>query len=162
MENLPTLNLPTFAARLRQSTSGAMQIFDSQRHRFVRLSPEEWVRQHFVNFLITSSASYPAGCIGNEIEIRVGTTAKRCDSIVFDPAGRPLAIVEYKATTVELTQKVFDQIARYNIALHVDHLLVSNGLRHYCCRLNHQRTAFEFLDHIPSYTELLQWRQAHP
>jgi hypothetical protein len=153
----PQLNLPSYAPRLRPSETGGWQIFDSQRRRYVRLTPEEWVRQHFVHFLIASPTAYPAGAIGNEIEIRVGTTAKRCDSIVFDPKGRPLAIVEYKATTVELTQKVFDQIARYNVALHVNHLLVSNGLRHYCCRLNRERTAFEFLDHIPTYSELLQW-----
>ncbi len=155
--SLPTLNLPAFGPRLRPTSAGGLQIYDSQRRRYVRLTPEEWVRQHFVHFLIASEAGYPSGCIGNEIEIRVGTTAKRCDSIVFDPEGRALAIVEYKAPTVALTQRVFDQIARYNMALQVDHLLVSNGLRHYCCRLNRERTAFEFLDHIPTYSELLQW-----
>lgn len=159
MENLPQLNLPPFEARLRPAADGSLQIYDAQRRRYVRLTPEEWVRQHFVNYLITSEAAYPAGCIGNEIEIRVGRVAKRCDSIVFGPEGRALAIVEYKAPTVTLTQKVFDQIGRYNLALHVDHLLVSNGLHHYCCRLNRERTAFEFLNHIPSYSELLQWEQ---
>lgn len=148
-----TLNLPPFHCKVRTSAEGLEEIYDSQRKKYVRLTPEEWVRQHFVNYLITC-CSFPQGLIGNEVAIKVGLTEKRCDTVVFDSYGKPKVIVEYKSTTVRLTQKVFDQIARYNLTLQVEYLIVSNGLQTYCCRLNPESGRFEFLQTIPKYSDL--------
>ncbi len=149
------LNLPPYDCRTRLSPKTELEeIWDTQRKRWVRLTPEEWVRQHFVHFLITQQG-FPAGCIGNEIAIKVGLLEKRCDSVVFGKEGQPILIVEYKAPTVPITQKVFDQISRYNITLNVDWLIVSNGLQHYCCHLNRSAQRFEFLQELPRYEQLL-------
>lgn len=149
----PTLNLPAFECRIRTSADGLEEIFDTQRGKYVRLTPEEWVRQHFVNFLITV-CGFPKGRIGNEIPIKVGLTEKRCDSVVFNKYGEASVICEYKASTVALTRKVFDQIARYNLTLQVEYLIVSNGLTTYCCRLNRDLGRFEFVSQIPQYSDL--------
>lgn len=148
-----TLNLPAFAYRVRSLSNGQEEIFDSQRNKYVRLTPEEWVRQHFVNYLV-NYCGFPKGRIGNEVPIKVGLTEKRCDSVVFDEMGKPKVIVEYKASSVALTRKVFDQIARYNLTLKVDYLIVSNGLTTYCCRMNRTLGRFEFLESIPNYPDL--------
>ena len=148
------LNLPAFDVRLRISPKTQLEeIWDTQRKRWVRLTPEEWVRQHFVHFLI-SEQGFPSGCIGNEMSIKVGQLEKRCDSVIFGKDGKPLMIVEYKAPTVAITQKVFNQISRYNITLQVDWLIVSNGLQHYCCRLNREQNRFVFLPQLPRFEEL--------
>ncbi len=153
MENL---NLPSYPFRTRRNPTNSLQeIWDTQRRRWVKLTPEEWVRQHFVHFLI-DYLKYPSGRIGNEIAIKVGKLERRCDSVVFGDSVEPLMIVEYKAATVTLTQEVFDQISRYNIALQVDWLIVSNGLQHYCCHLNREANRWEFLQGIPSYQDLTQ------
>lgn len=150
-----TLNLPTYEYRTRSSQNQVEEIWDTQRKRWVRLTPEEWVRQHFVHFLI-ANLDFPAGCIGNEVSINVGQLSKRCDSVVFGKNGQPLMIIEYKAPTVAITQKVFDQISRYNITLQVEWLIVSNGLQHYCCHFIKEKNQFEFLPELPSYSALLQ------
>lgn len=148
------LNLPAFDCRTRISPKTQVEeIWDTQRKRWVRLTPEEWVRQHFVHFLITSQG-FPAGCICNEMSIKVGQIEKRCDSVVFDNQARPLMIIEYKAPTVAITQKVFDQISRYNITLQVEWLIVSNGLHHYCCHYLKEKNQFEFLQQLPLYSQL--------
>lgn len=148
------LNLPQFDCRLRLSpTTRLDEIWDTQRRKWVRLTPEEWVRQNFVHFLINQKG-YPAGRIGNEVSIKVGQLERRCDSVVFGREGEPVMIVEYKAPSVQITQKVFDQIARYNIALQVDWLIVSNGMQHYCCHLLRDQHKFEFVSEIPKSEEL--------
>ena len=157
---MDTLNLPSYEVRTRLNPKTSLQeIWDTQRRRWVKLTPEEWVRQHFVHFLV-EYLHYPSGRIGNEIAIKVGKLERRCDSVVFGDSGEPLLIVEYKAPTVTLSQEAFNQIGRYNIALQVDWLLVSNGLQHYCCHLNREAGRWEFLQGIPSYPELSQ--QQHP
>lgn len=149
------LNLPSYECRQRLSpTSHLEEIWDTQRKKWVRLTPEEWVRQHFIHFLI-EHYNYPAGRIGNEIPIKVGQLEKRCDSVVFGNQGEPLMIIEYKAPSVQITQKVFDQIARYNITLQVDWLIVSNGLQHYCCHLLRNENRIEFLKGVPQYEDML-------
>lgn len=152
--NRVKLNLPECELRVRMNTeNGFEEIFCPQRHKWVKLTPEEWVRQNFVDFLI-SQKHFPRGRVANELPITVGKMQKRCDSVVFDAEGKPLVICEYKATSVALTQKVFDQIVRYNFALRVKYLIVSNGLQHYCCRLNQEKNQFEFLREIPEFQEL--------
>lgn len=150
------LNLPQFEFRRRQNIDlGFEEIWDAQRRRWVKLTPEEWVRQNFVRFLI-DVVHYPAGRIGNEIPIRVGQLEKRCDTVVFGDDAKALMIVEYKATNVTITQQVFDQICRYNLTLKVDWLVVSNGLQHYICHFNRSAQQWEFLREIPAYQVLTQ------
>ncbi len=149
---METLNLPKADLRLC-TTGGRTMVLDPLRRKYVALTPEEWVRQHFIHFLITHKG-YPAGLIANEMTITVGTTRKRCDSVVFGRQAQPLMIVEYKAPHIALTQKVFDQISRYNMRLHVDWLIVSNGLQHYCLRMDYTHRTYHFMPDIPAYIEL--------
>jgi hypothetical protein len=111
------------------------------------------VRQHFVHWLIEHKG-YPKGLLGNEIELRLGEKKVRCDSILYDAQTKPRMIIEYKAPTVALNQKVFDQIATYNLLLHVDYLTVSNGLQHYCCRMDYEKMSYVFLQDIPDYEKI--------
>lgn len=124
------LNLPPAELRLRHSGRGD-EVFDPLRGKWLLLTPEEWVRQHFTSFL-RSSLGYPAGLMANEIAVSLNGTSKRCDTVVHDREGRPLMIVEYKAPHIPITQEVFNQIARYSLVLRVRYLTVSNGLHHYC------------------------------
>ncbi|MDR2809916.1 MAG: type I restriction enzyme HsdR N-terminal domain-containing protein [Tannerellaceae bacterium] len=149
---MQTLNLPGFDAKVTEK-EGKRMIFDPLRRKYVALTPEEWVRQHFVNYLIAEKR-YPAGLLGNEITLRLNATTKRCDTIVYNRFLVPLMIVEYKSTDVPITRAVFDQICRYNISLKVRFLTVSNGLRHFCCRIDYITPTYTFLDDIPSYDEL--------
>lgn len=147
-----TLNLPQFDIKIKQENQ-KNYVFDTLRKKYVSLTPEEWVRQHFVNFLIHYK-HYPAGLLGNEIQIQLNGTKKRCDTVLLDRQMRPRMIVEYKAPQVPITQEVFNQISRYNIVLNVDYLIVSNGLQHYCCKIDYSNHSFTFLPDIPDY-ELL-------
>ena len=122
------------------------------------LTPEEWVRQHFVRFLI-SARSYPPTRIANEVSINVNTTSKRCDTVVYDNFLNPLVIIEYKAPEVAISNEVFNQIARYNSALRVPYLMVSNGLKHYCCRIDYETMECQFLNDIPYYTDIVRSKE---
>lgn len=146
------LNLPPFNINVKK-TDGKLSVLDPLRHRFVALTPEEWVRQHFVNFLLTEKG-YPSALMANEIQIDLNNQKRRCDSVVYGRNLEPLVIVEYKAPEVNITQAVFDQIARYNIVLKVKYLIVSNGLNHFCCKMNYEDQSFVYLPEIPSYIDL--------
>lgn len=128
-------------------------MFDILRRRYVALTPEEWVRQHFVHFLIQHKG-YPTALLGNEIPLKVGLMQKRCDSVLYGRDTNPVMILEYKAPSVNITQKVFDQICRYNITLRVPYLVVSNGIQHYCCHVDYEKGTYSFLPDIPSYEDL--------
>lgn len=145
------LNLPTAGCNVK-TINGRKYIFDPFRKKFVSLTPEEWVRQHFVAYLLTRG--YPAGLIGNEVSLLLNNRKFRCDTVVYDKQGEPLVIAEYKAPSVELTRSVFEQAANYNIALRVKYLIISNGLSHHCCRVNYDAMQFEFLHEIPTYAML--------
>jgi len=147
-----SLNLPIFAVKVKEK-DGKHFIFDPIRSKYVALNPEEWVRQHFVNYLITEKG-YPKELLGNEISIKLNNTAKRCDTVAYNRFLTPLMIIEYKAPTIEITNAVFDQIARYNMKLHVRYLVVSNGLSHFCCKIDYTKQTYTFLQAIPSYPEL--------
>lgn len=129
------------------------KVFDILRRKYVALTPEEWVRQHFVHFLI-GHRHYPAALLANEVRLKVGEKDLRADSVLYDRQLRPRMIVEYKAPSVALTQKVFDQISVYNLLLHVDYLVVSNGLQSYCCRMDYEHQNYLFLKEIPYYEEI--------
>lgn len=147
------LNLPTFDAKIRVE-DGKKQIFDPVRRRYVALTPEEWVRQHFVHFLVNHQG-FPSSLLANEVTIKLNNTVKRCDTVLYRLNLSPRLVVEYKAPHVEITQEVFDQITRYNMTLKVDYLIVSNGLRHYCCQMDYTRQTYRFLTDIPAYEELM-------
>ena len=147
------LNLPKYGIKIKND-KGHQSIFDVLRRKYVALTPEEWVRQHFVHFLIEHKG-YPKALMANEIQLAIGNKKLRCDSVLYDRTLRPRMIIEYKAPTVNITQKVFDQITIYNMLLHVDYLVVSNGIKHYCCRMNYANQKYLFLEDIPDYQNLL-------
>ncbi len=149
---MPALNLPPCKVKVIEKDKKKL-IFDPLRRRYVRLTPEEWVRQHFVAFLLAEK-QYPKELIGNEIKIDLNGTVKRCDTIVYDNYLSPLVIIEYKAPHIVVNQQVFDQIVRYNMVLKVKYLIVSNGISHYCCKINYDTFSYEFMDGIPSYPDL--------
>ena len=128
-------------------------IFDFLRRKYVALTPEEWVRQHFVHFLIEHKG-YPKGLIGNEIELQIGAKRLRCDTILYNKMAQPQMIIEYKAPTIPIQQKVFQQISTYNLLLKVDYLIVSNGIQHYCCKMDYDNQKCLFLEDIPEYEKL--------
>lgn len=128
-------------------------IFDVLRRKYVALTPEEWVRQHFVHFLIEHKG-YPTALLANEIELRIGGKHLRADTLLYNKELRPHMLIEYKSPTIALTQKVFDQISAYNLLLHADYLIVSNGMQHICCRMDYEQNTYHFLEEIPDYSEL--------
>lgn len=146
------LNLPVFEYKIRQH-EGKNQIFDPLRRKFVVLTPEEWVRQHFVNYLIVEKG-FPAGRISNECNINLNGQKRRCDTVLYNEFLHPLVIVEYKAPEITISQAVFNQIAAYNMVLKVKYLIVSNGLKHYCCRMDYENQKVEYIDAIPDYKDL--------
>ena len=146
------LNLPTYTAKIIKKGT-ELKIYDILRRKYVALTPEEWVRQNFVHFLIDYKGFNPT-LMANEVAICLNGVNKRCDSVLYSKSLVPRMIIEYKRPGVEITQKVFDQICRYNMALHVDYLIVSNGLSHYCCRIDAEKGDYTFLDDIPRYEDL--------
>lgn len=150
---MQALNLPPYDVKLR-GTREKPEIFDFLRRRFVALTPEEWVRQHFTHFLVEHKG-YPQALLGNEIELKIGQKRLRCDSLLYNKEMHPRMIIEYKAPSVAVTQKVFNQISTYNLLLHVDYLIVSNGLQHYCCRMDYEHERYEFMQEIPDYQALI-------
>lgn len=146
------LNLPDYPIRL-SGTQEHLSIFDILRRKYVALTPEEWVRQHFIHFLINQK-NYPVTLLANEIKLQVGNKTLRADSVLYDRELRPRMIVEYKAPHIPITQKVFDQISTYNMLLHVDYLVVSNGLQHYCCKMDYDNQKYLFLEDIPDYQKI--------
>lgn len=152
-ESLCPLNLPPAPLRISQGKGGRLRVFDVLRQRHITLTPEEWVRQHFIHYLITHKG-YPATLLANEVSLSINGMQRRTDSVLYDQQAQPRMLIEYKAPSIALTQKVFDQISRYNIAMRVPYLIVSNGLQHYCCRINYEDNSYLFLQDIPSYEEL--------
>ena len=148
-----SLSLPSYDVKVR-GTREKPEIFDFLRKRYVALTPEEWVRQHFTHWLV-GHKGYPQGLLGNEISLRCGEKTLRCDSVLYDLTMRPLMIIEYKAPTVALTQRVFDQVTVYNLLLHVDYLVISNGIEHICCKMDYEHRRYVFLPAVPDYSALL-------
>lgn len=136
-----------------KEVNGLRSIYCRLRKRFVNLTPEEWVRQNFVHFLIEEKG-YPEALMGNEVQISLNGTCKRCDTVVYNHQLTPRMIIEYKAPHVSISQKTFNQITRYNMVLHVDYLVVSNGKKHFCCKMDYDSQSFQFLESIPEYCEL--------
>ena len=150
---IPKLNLPDFAPSFREGKNGKQEIFDKIRKKFVRFTPEEWVRQNFLNFLVTT-LGFPASLIVVEAELTYNQMKKRFDILTYFSDGNPCMVVECKAPSVVLTQSVFDQVAMYNMTLLVNFLIVTNGLTHYICRIDHDKRTYTFLKEIPTYEML--------
>ena len=146
------LNFPPYTFKTKKQNEKIF-IFDKIRKKYVLLTPEEWVRQNMVSFLV-SEKNYPVSLLANEVSIKYNELSKRCDTVVYDKQGKPLLIAEYKSPTVEISQKTFDQIAVYNHQLKVEYLLVSNGLQHFCCKVDFSTMSTEYLPEIPEYQSI--------
>ncbi|MCX6287211.1 MAG: type I restriction enzyme HsdR N-terminal domain-containing protein [Bacteroidetes bacterium] len=147
------LNLPEYPYRIRTNKDGKHEIHDPVRKKFVRLTPEEWVRQNFLNFLV-SRHNYPASLIHVEASLTYNRLSKRSDIVVYGNHGKPLLAVECKAPSVEITQLVFDQLAMYNFTLKVSYLVLTNGIQHYICQMEPAKGRYTFLEEFPDYNEL--------
>ena len=143
------LNLPKYNFKLKNSENKVL-IFDNLRKKYLVLTPEEWVRQHFVYFLIDVK-KYPVSLIALEKQLIINNLKKRSDILVFNSSGTPEIIVECKAPQVKITQDTFDQIARYNLKLKAKYLIVTNGLNHYYCKMDFKNETYVFLPEIPNY-----------
>lgn len=147
------LNLPPYTeARIKKNEDGLF-IFDVLRRKYVSLTPEEWVRQNFINYLIKFKGYSPT-LMNNEVKLSLNGMTRRCDSILYSQNMQPKMIIEYKAPNIRITQKVFDQICRYNMTLKVNYLIISNGMEHFCCRIDYENSSYVFLEDIPNYNEL--------
>lgn len=146
------LNLPSYNFRIKEQNKKLL-IFDSQRKRYVSLTPEEWVRQHFIQFLIEAKG-YPSALLAVEKQLNINGMKKRCDAILYDMDANPVMIIEFKAPNVAINQQTFDQVAVYNANLKVDFFIISNGFEHYCCRVNTKTTQYEYFSEIPDYLKL--------
>jgi hypothetical protein len=144
------LNFPTYNFRFKNSEN-KVSIFDTIRKKFVILQPEEWVRQHCIQFLIQNK-NYPQSLINVEKELIINGLKKRYDIVVFNPDGSIHLIVECKAPKININQATFDQIARYNLELNATYLMVTNGLNHYYCQMDFKNERYQFLKTIPDYT----------
>jgi hypothetical protein len=143
------LNFPTYSFRFKNSENKRL-IFDAVRKKFVVLQPEEWVRQHCIQFLIHEK-KYPKSLINVEKELTIHTLKKRYDIVVFNPDGSIHLIVECKAPLITIDQNTFDQIARYNLELNASYLMVTNGINHYYCQMDFEQERYSFLKDIPDY-----------
>ena len=144
--------LPPAALKIDRR-NGVFMIYDRLRKNYFILTEEEFVRQAFVEWMI-NELGYPPSLMANEIGIKLNDTYKRCDTVVFSSSGSPMVIIEYKAPAIEITQEVFDQIVRYNMALKAEYLVVSNGYSIYCCKVDYNTHQIDFLKQFPHYEEL--------
>lgn len=143
------LNLPSYPLRIKQENTGTY-IFDEIRKKFLLLTPEEWVRQNLVQFLIRDK-KYPRSLIKLEGGLKLNSLQKRSDILLFNNLGEKILLVECKAPAVRITQDTFDQIARYNFIHKVQWLLVSNGLQHFCCEIDFEKETYRFVEELPEY-----------
>lgn len=147
------LNLPQYSFTVR-NREGKDYIFDNQRKKYVVLTPEEWVRQNFVRFLV-EERRFPAGRIAIEKSLIYNKLLKRCDILAYGCADDPLVLIECKAPAIAISKKAFDQVALYNVNLRVPYLIVTNGMKHYCARVDFHTAEISFLKDIPYYTDLI-------
>jgi hypothetical protein len=150
---LKQLNLPAYSLKITGKEADEM-IFDSVRRKYVKLTPEEWVRQNFIQYLI-HEGKYPAGLLGIEVMFRFNKLMRRVDILVHNRLGEAVMIVECKSPEVKIDDKVFDQIVCYNMGLKVPYIVVTNGLVNYACKINHAETKYDFLLVIPLFEDLI-------
>lgn len=143
------LNFPNYNFRFKNSEN-KVSIFDEIRKKFVVLTPEEWVRQHVVRFLLEQK-KYPKSYVNVEKIVRINGMNKRYDIVVFQPDGSIFLLIECKAPEVSISQQTFDQIARYNLVLKAQYLMVTNGLNHYFCTMDFENEQYHFLRDLPDF-----------
>ena len=146
---MPQLNLP-YAVLKTKLVEGTTQVFDAVRKKYLVLTSEEWVRQHFIYYLNTEK-KYPLGLMGIEKIVKYNGQSTRADIILYNNTGKPNMIVECKAPEVKITQDTFDQIAKYNFKLKVNFLVVTNGMQHFCCAMDYENNKINFLKEIPQF-----------
>jgi len=146
------LNLPDYSFRIKTEEDKSF-IFDEIRKKFLLLTPEEWVRQNFIKYLIQEKG-YPSSLMAIESGLKINKNIFRTDLLVYNQKGNSILVVEFKAPDIKITQKAFDQIIRYNIKFRAGCLIVSNGLQHYCCLINSKKGSYSFLKKIPAYKEI--------
>lgn len=146
------LNFPDYTFRI-EDKDGKRTIFDRFRKKLVVLTPEEWVRQHVLVYLVNEK-HFPESLMAVETSLHVAQRSKRTDAVVYHRQGTPLMIIECKAPSVKITEHIFDQAVRYNMTLQVKYILITNGLDHYCCKLDYAGPSYTFLDEIPRYKDL--------
>ncbi len=144
------LNLPTYPFRLKEENN-TFCIFDEIRKKFLVLTPEEWVRQHFVQFLIREKR-YPRSLVKLEGGLKLNSLQKRSDILLFNNTGAKIVLVECKAPSIKITQSAFDQVARYNFVHRVQYLVVTNGMEHFCAKIDFQKETYKFLEDLPAYS----------
>jgi len=145
------LNLPEYKFRIKNQL-GKQYIFDTVRKKYVLLTPEEWVRQHFMYYL-KSEKKYPESLMAVEKQIMVNQKQRRFDLLVYNRNGQPHLIAEFKAPSVKITQETFDQVVRYNMALRVERIVVSNGIQHFVCEIDYVKNSYAYLKEIPEFCE---------
>ncbi len=148
------LNLPEYKFRIKIQNEREY-IFDNLRKKFIALTPEEWVRQNFIRFLIDEK-KYPASYIAIEKQIELNGQKKRCDAVIYNPDFNPYVLIEFKAPQIKLNQATFDQAAVYNSKLKVDFLIISNGIEHFACQVDTTNCRYSFFEQIPNYGDLLE------
>lgn len=146
---MTVLNLPVYQFKTKQEGERTY-IFDTIRKKYIVLTPEEWVRQNFLQYLI-NDRQFPASLIAIEAGLKYNQLKKRLDVLVYDTKGEPHLIVECKAPEVKITQDVFDQVARYNFVFKAKYLVVTNGLQHFCCEMNYSDNSFRYIEQIPVF-----------
>ena len=151
------LNLPQYDYNIKTDGQNTY-IFDIIRKKYLVLTPEEWVRQNFVHYLV-EHLHYPTSLMMTENGLKLFNTQKRSDIVVYDRNGNPLAVVECKAADVKITQETFNQVARYNIKFKAPVIMVTNGLQHYCARFDAETSKYTFLKEIPLYGDISGGRQ---
>jgi len=151
---LPKLNFPEYEFKVTSSEGQSSKIFDIVRRKDVQLTPEEWVRQHLIHYLITEK-KFPASLMAIEAKLKVNELMKRTDLVVYNNLLQPLLIAECKSPKVQITQKAFDQAARYNLTLDVKYFILTNGLQIYSCKLNHAEKKYDFLREIGDYSSII-------
>ena len=148
--DLPKLNFNDVTLKVKL-VNGIMQVFDQVRKKYIKITPEEWVRQHIICFLHTTK-NYPLGLISVEKMVKYNNLQTRADIVLYDRNGNPNIIVECKAPNIKITQSTFNQIAKYNFKLRVNFLIVTNGMTHYCCKMNYDNNSVDFLDDFPYFS----------
>ena len=146
---MPQLNLPNAVLKTKL-VEGTTQVFDVVRKKYFKLTPEEWVRQHFIYYL-NIEKNYPMGLMGVEKMIKYNNLQTRADIILYNKEGNPTMIVECKAPDVKITQDTFNQIAKYNFKLKVNFLVVTNGMQHFCCEMDYEKNTNCFLREVPAF-----------
>ncbi|MGL1885964.1 MAG: type I restriction enzyme HsdR N-terminal domain-containing protein [Reichenbachiella sp.] len=147
------LALPTFNFKIRES-NGQQQIWDDYRKKYIVITPEEWVRQHFLRYM-EEYLNYPKSLMKVEGGLEYNRMKKRPDIVAFGNSGQPLVVVECKAPEIKIDQSVFEQASVYNKIIKAKYIIATNGVNHFCCVQNHETGTSSFMDEIPAYHDIL-------